>query len=32
MVKLDHPFTTGKPIDENWTAITDLERVIQVGS
>ena len=28
MVELDHPFTTGKPIDENWTAITDLERVI----
>jgi carbon monoxide dehydrogenase subunit G len=28
MVELDHPFTTGKPADYNWTAILDLERVI----
>ena len=28
MVELDHPFTTGKPIDYNWQAILDLERVI----
>jgi uncharacterized protein len=28
MVELDHPFTTGKPIDENWQAVTNLERVI----
>jgi carbon monoxide dehydrogenase subunit G len=28
MVELDHPFTTGKPTDYNWAAITDLERVI----
>ena len=28
MVELDHPFSTGKPIDESWQAILDLERVI----
>jgi carbon monoxide dehydrogenase subunit G len=28
MVELDHPFTTGKPIDESWEAILDLERLI----
>src|SRR5882762_3298011 len=28
MVELDHPFTTGKPVDENWQAILDLERVV----
>jgi carbon monoxide dehydrogenase subunit G len=28
MVELDHPFSTGKPIDENWQTILDLERLI----
>jgi uncharacterized protein len=28
MVELDHSFTTGKPIDEAWEAILDLERLI----
>jgi carbon monoxide dehydrogenase subunit G len=28
MVELDHPFTTGKPVDEAWTAILDLDRLI----
>ena len=28
MVELDHSFSTGKPTDYNWAAITDLERVI----
>ncbi len=28
MVELDHAFTTGKPVDYNWAAILDLERVI----
>jgi carbon monoxide dehydrogenase subunit G len=28
MVELDHSFSTGKPIDYNWEAILDLERVI----
>ena len=28
MVELDHPFTTGKPIDEAWDAILDLDRLI----
>ncbi len=28
MVELDHPFTTGKGIDENWEAILDLDRLI----
>ncbi len=28
MVELDHPFSTGKPIDHNWEAIRDLERLV----
>jgi len=28
VVELDHPFTTGKPVDETWNAILDLERLI----
>jgi carbon monoxide dehydrogenase subunit G len=28
MVELDHSFSSGKPTDYNWAAITDLERVI----
>ena len=28
MVELDHPFSTAKPIDENWRAILDLERLV----
>jgi len=28
MVELDHSFSTGKPIDESWQAILDLERLI----
>src|SRR2546421_7003245 len=28
MVELDHSFTTGKPLDYNWEAILDLDRVI----
>jgi carbon monoxide dehydrogenase subunit G len=28
MVELDHPFETGKPIEENWQAILDLERLV----
>src|SRR5262245_9474071 len=28
MVELDHSFTTGKPIDESWEAILDLERLV----
>jgi carbon monoxide dehydrogenase subunit G len=28
MVELDHPFTTGKPADYTFAAVTDLERVI----
>ena len=28
MVELDHPFATGKPIDESWQAILDLERLV----
>ena len=28
MVELDHPFTTGKPLDEAWNAILDLDRLI----
>jgi carbon monoxide dehydrogenase subunit G len=28
MVELDHPFQTGRPIDENWEAILDLERLV----
>ena len=27
-IELDHPFTTEKPIDESFAAITDLERVV----
>ena len=27
-VELDHPFSTSKPIDESFAAITDLERVV----
>lgn len=28
MVELDHSFTTGKPLDYNWKAILDLDRLI----
>jgi uncharacterized protein len=28
MVELDHSFTTGKPTDETWDAILDLDRLI----
>jgi carbon monoxide dehydrogenase subunit G len=28
MVELDHAFSTGKPIEENWQAILDLERLV----
>ena len=28
MVELDHSFTSGKPIDEMWEAILDLERLV----
>ena len=28
MVELDHTFSTDKPLDESWTAILDLERLI----
>jgi uncharacterized protein len=28
VVELDHSFTSGKPIDETWEAILDLERLI----
>jgi carbon monoxide dehydrogenase subunit G len=28
VVELDHSFTTGRPIDETWPAILDLERLI----
>ena len=28
MVELDHPFQTGQPIDHNWEAILDLERLV----
>jgi carbon monoxide dehydrogenase subunit G len=28
MVELDHAFQTGRPIDENWEAILDLERLV----
>ena len=28
MVELDHPFTTGKGVDENWQMVLDLERLI----
>jgi carbon monoxide dehydrogenase subunit G len=28
MVELDHPFSTGKPTEETWEAILDLERLV----
>jgi uncharacterized protein len=28
VVELDHPFSTGKSIDETWDAILDLERLV----
>jgi carbon monoxide dehydrogenase subunit G len=28
MVELDHQFSTGKPIEQNWEAILDLERLV----
>jgi carbon monoxide dehydrogenase subunit G len=28
VVELDHSFTTGKPIEETWAAILDLERLV----
>jgi len=28
LIELDHSFTTGKPVDEAWEAILDLERLI----
>ena len=28
MIELDHSFTAGKPIDETWDAILDLERLV----
>jgi len=28
MVELDHSFSSGKPIDETWEAILDLERLV----
>jgi carbon monoxide dehydrogenase subunit G len=28
MVELDHLFSTGKPIDESWQAIIDLDRLV----
>jgi carbon monoxide dehydrogenase subunit G len=28
MVELDHSFSTGKPVDETWEAILDLDRLI----
>ena len=28
MVELDHSFTTGKPVDETWEAILDLDRLV----
>ena len=28
MVELDHSFSNGKPIEHNWEAIRDLERLI----
>jgi len=28
VVELDHSFTSGKPIDETWAAILDLERLV----
>ena len=28
MIELDHPFSTGKPIDETWEAVIDPERLV----
>jgi carbon monoxide dehydrogenase subunit G len=28
VVELDHPFTTGRSVDETWDAILDLERLV----
>ena len=28
MVELDHSFSNGKPTDDNWAAILDLERLV----
>jgi uncharacterized protein len=28
VVELDHPFSNGKPIEHNWEAILDLERLV----
>ncbi len=28
MVELDHAFSTGKPVDYNWDAVLDLDRII----
>ena len=28
MVELDHPFSTGKPLEQNWETILDLERLV----
>jgi uncharacterized protein len=28
MVELDHPFTMSKPVDETWSTILDLERLV----
>ena len=28
MIELDHSFTNGKPVDETWEAILDLERLV----
>jgi carbon monoxide dehydrogenase subunit G len=28
MVELDHPFSTGRAIEQNWEAILDLERLV----
>ena len=28
MVEVDHSFTTGKPVDETWEAILDLDRLV----
>ena len=28
MVELDHTFENGKPVDHNWDAILDLDRIV----
>jgi uncharacterized protein len=28
VVELDHPFSTGKPLEQNWETILDLERLV----